>query len=116
MLSQLEPLIIAAEQRQQKKTEYIDNMTNQIQALMARRARPKQRKVREYTIDDIPLEFRQTIVNEVVAEVQPVLEGMLAGTSQVGEELKAVLEQMIEPLLEKTETITKAVKSIPAAS
>lgn len=74
------------------------------------------RRVRQYTVDDIPAEFRQSIVNELVGELQPVLEGFLDGTNQAGEELRAALEKMIEPLLQQAAVITKAVKSMPAPS
>ncbi|KAJ3534698.1 hypothetical protein NMY22_g6805 [Coprinellus aureogranulatus] len=113
---ELEAMIVAAERRQQERANLIDTLSNEIRALAARRAQTKPRKERPYTIDDIPLDFRESLKEALFRELQPVLDGLMAGTTLAVEELKVALELMIQPLVEKTEAITKAVKDAPTPS
>ncbi|KAF5323379.1 hypothetical protein D9611_005590 [Ephemerocybe angulata] len=107
----LESLIEQAELTQRKRAGEIEELSTLFRAYSATVTAP--RRVRDITIDDIAPELHEELVKEIKEELQPVLAGLVSGTAQVGEGIKAAMEKLVEPLITKTAELANRVKGIP---
>ncbi|KAF6766724.1 hypothetical protein DFP72DRAFT_839119 [Ephemerocybe angulata] len=107
----LESLIEQAELTQRTRAGEIEELSTLFRAYSATVTAP--RRVRDITIDDIAPELHEELVKEIKEELQPVLAGLVSGTAQVGESIKAAMEKLVEPLITKTAELANRVKGIP---
>lgn len=101
-----------AQEQRQRQNEILTELSAQVRAMLAKRSDPpapppapppppRPKPPRQITLDDMPPEIREEIVNKVKAELVPVMDGLKAATTQAGEEVRVALEQMVDPIVKK---------------
>jgi cell division FtsZ-interacting protein ZapD len=97
-------MIQEAENKQQERSNLVKELSEQLVTLTLTRRSP--RPVREVTIDDIAPEVQQEIVDQVKAQLKPVMEGMITATRDAGEQLKEEVDKIVGQVVEKTAELT----------